>query len=175
MRTLVNVLIIDNLGSKIPRKLGELGYNSQRIKTMKLNQLQHLQRRIAPDAPQINLRKIPTSLFQHSEMKKYDLVLINPWRFEGDKLPILILVRTTGNLSRKEERSLMKQPQNQQRIEEAKQHLKNLQEQIDPIQVELALIEGDDFGSENQQEVEHYQHLLKSKKQLVEKCARKNR
>ena len=55
-------------------------------------------------------------------------------------------MRTTGNLSRKEERSLAKQPQNQQRIEEAMQHLKNLQEQIDPIQVELDLIEADDFG-----------------------------
>ena len=31
MRILVNVLIIDNLGSRILRKLGELGYNSQRI------------------------------------------------------------------------------------------------------------------------------------------------
>jgi len=106
-------------------------------------------------------------------MKKYDLVLINPWRFEGDKLPILILVRTTGNLSRKEEKSLAKQPQNLQRIEEAKQHLKDLQEQIDPIQVELDLIEADDFGNENQQEVEHYQHLLKSKKQLLEKIRQK--
>ena len=53
--------------------------------------------------------------------------LINPWEFEGEKLPILILVRTTGNLSRKDERSLAEQPQNQQCIEEAKQHLKNLQ------------------------------------------------
>jgi len=173
MRTLVNVLIIDNLGSKLPRKLGGLGYNSQRIKTMTLNQLQHLQRKIDPDAQQIDLRKVPTSLFQHPEMKKYDLVLINPWRFEGDKLPILILVRTTGNLSRKEEKSLAKQPQNLQRIEEAKQHLKDLQEQIDPIQVELDLIEADDFGNENQQEVEHYQHLLKSKKQLLEKIRQK--
>ena len=173
MRTLVNVLIIDNLGSKLPRKLGSLGYNSQRIKTMTLNQLQHLQRKIDPDAQQIDLRKVPTSLFQHPEMKKYDLVLINPWRFEGDKLPILILVRTTGNLSRKEEKSLAKQPQNLQRIEEAKQHLKDLQEQIDPIQVELDLIEADDFGNENQQEVEHYQHLLKSKKQLLEKIRQK--
>ncbi len=173
MRTLVNVLIIDNLGSKLPRKLGSLGYNSQRIKTMTLNQLQHLQRKIDPDAQQIDLRKVPTSLFQHPDMKKYDLVLINPWRFEGDKLPILILVRTTGNLSRKEEKSLAKQPQNLQRIEEAKQHLKDLQEQIDPIQVELDLIEADDFGNENQQEVEHYQHLLKSKKQLLEKIRQK--
>ncbi|MGA1152052.1 MAG: hypothetical protein ACO3YP_04520, partial [bacterium] len=156
-----------------PRKLGSLGYNSQRIKTMTLNQLQHLQRKIDPDAQQIDLRKVPTSLFQHPEMKKYDLVLINPWRFEGDKLPILILVRTTGNLSRKEEKSLAKQPQNLQRIEEAKQHLKDLQEQIDPIQVELDLIEADDFGNENQQEVEHYQHLLKSKKQLLEKIRQK--
>jgi tetratricopeptide (TPR) repeat protein len=173
MRTLVNVLIIDNLGSKLPRKLGGLGYNSQRIKTMTLNQLQHLQKKIDPDAQQIDLRKVPTSLFQHPEMKKYDLVLINPWRFEGDKLPILILVRTTGNLSRKEEKSLAKQPQNLQRIEEAKQHLKDLQEQIDPIQIELDLIEADDFGNENQQEVEHYQHLLKSKKQLLEKIRQK--
>ncbi len=173
MRTLVNVLIIDNLGTMLPNKLGGLGYNSQRIKTMTLNELQHLQSKIAPDAQQIDLRKIPTSLFQHPDMKKYDLVLINPWQFEGEKLPILILVRTTGNLNRKEERSLAKQPQNQQRIEEAKQHLKNLQEQIDPIQVELALIEADDFGSENQQEVEHYQHLLKSKKQLLEKMRQK--
>ncbi|MEC8436301.1 MAG: hypothetical protein VXZ27_10840, partial [SAR324 cluster bacterium] len=170
---LVNVLIIDNLGSKLPSKLGGLGYNSRRIKTMTLNELQHLQSKIAPDAQQIDLRKIPTSLFQHPDMKKYDLVLINPWQFEGEKLPILILVRTTGNLSRKEERSLAKQPQKQQRIEEAKQHLKNLQEQIDPIQVELALIEADDFGSENQQEVEHYQHLLRSKKQLLEKMRQK--
>ena len=173
MRTLVNVLIIDNLGSKLPSKLGGLGYNSQRIKTMTLNQLQHLQRKIDPDAQQIDLRKVPTSLFQHPDMKKYDLVLINPWRFEGDKLPILILVRTTGNLSRKEEKSLAKQPQNLQRIEEAKQHLKDLQEQIDPIQVELDLIEADDFSNENQQEVEHYQHLLKSKKQLLEKIRQK--
>ena len=82
-------------------------------------------------------------------MKKYDLVLINPWQFEGEKLPILILVRTTGNLSRKEVRSLVKKPQNQQHIEETKQHLKNLQEQIDPIQVKLDLIEADAFGSEN--------------------------
>ncbi|MBT6728586.1 MAG: hypothetical protein HOA75_17850 [Deltaproteobacteria bacterium] len=169
IRTLVNVLIIDNLGSKLPRKLGELGYNSRRIKTMTLNQLQHLQRKIDQDAQQIDLRKIPTSLFQHPDMKKYDLVLINPWQFEGDKLPILILVHTTRDLSRKEEKSLAKQPQNQQRIEEAKKHLKNLQEQIDPIQVELDLIEADDFSNENQQEVEHYQHLLKSKKQLLEK------
>ena len=173
VRKLVNLLIIDNLGSKLPSKLGGLGYNSQRIKTMTLNELQHLQSKIAPDAQQIDLRKIPTSLFQHPDMKKYDLVLITPWQFEGEKLPILILVRTTGNLSRKEERSLMKQPHNQQRIGEAKQHLKNLQEQIDPIQVELALIEADDFGSENQQEVEHYQHLLKSKKQLLEKMRQK--
>ncbi|MEC7221395.1 MAG: hypothetical protein VXW29_13425, partial [SAR324 cluster bacterium] len=144
-----------------------------RIKTMTLNQLQRLQNKIAPDAQQIDLRKIPTSLFQLPEMKKYDLVLINPWRFEGDRLPMLILVRTTGNLCRKEERSIAKQPQNQQRIEEAKQHVKNLREQIDPIQVELALIEGDDFGSENQQEMEHYQHLLKSKKQLLEKMRQK--
>ena len=171
MRTLVNVLIIDNLGSKLPRKLGGLGFNSQRIKTMTLNQLQHLQRKIDPDAQQIDLRKVPTSLFQHPEMKKYDLVLINPWRFEGEKLPILILVRTTGNLSRKEEKSLAKQPQNLQRIEEAKQRLKDLQEQIDPIQVELDLIEAE--GNENQQEVEHYQHLLKSKKQLLEKIHQK--
>ena len=92
MRTLVNVLIIDNLGSKLPSKLGGLGYNSQRIKTMTLNQLQQLQSKIAPDAQQIDLRKIPTSLFQLPEMKKYDFVLINPWRFEGDKLPIPILV-----------------------------------------------------------------------------------
>ena len=140
---------------------------------MTLNQLKRLQSKIAPDAQQIDLRKIPTSLFQHPDLKKYDLVLINPWQFEGEKLPILILVRTTGNLSRKEERSLSKKPQNQQRIEEAKQHLKNLQEQIDPIQVELDLIEADDFGSENQQEVEHYQHLLKSKKQLLEKMRQK--
>ena len=167
------MLIFDNLGSTLPDKLGRLGYNSQRIKTITLNELQHLQTKIAPDAQQIDLRKIPTSLFQHPDVKKYDLVLINPWQFEGEKLPILILVRTTGNLSRKEERSLAKQPQNQQRIEEAKQHLKNLQEQIDPIQVELALIEADDFGSENQQEVEHYQHLLKSKKQLLEKMRQK--
>ena len=171
MRTLLDVLIIDNLGSKLPRKLGGLGFNSQRIKTMTLNQLQHLQRKIDPDAQQIDLRKVPTSLFQHPEMKKYDLVLINPWRFEGEKLPILILVRTTGNLSRKEEKSLAKQPQNLQRIEEAKQRLKDLQEQIDPIQVELDLIEAE--GNENQQEVEHYQHLLKSKKQLLEKIHQK--
>ena len=78
------------------------------------------------------------------------------------------MVHTTRDLSRKEEKSLAKQPQNQQRIEEAKKHLKNLQEQIDPIQVELDLIEADDFSNENQQEVEHYQHLLKSKKQLLE-------
>ena len=173
MRTLVNVLIIDNLGSKLPRKLGGLGYNSQRIKTMTLNQLQHLQRKIDPDAQQIDLRKVPTSLFQHPDMKKYDLVLINPWRFEGDKLPILILVRTTGNLSRKEEKSLANQPQNLQRIEDAKKHLKDLQEQIDPIQVELDLIEADDFGNANQQEIEHYQQLLKSKKQLLEKIRQK--
>ena len=173
MRTLVNVLIIDNLGSQIPRKLGELGYNSQRTKTMTLNQLQHLQRSIAPDAQEINLRKIPTSLFQHSEIKKYDLVLINPWRFEGEKLPVLIFVRTTGNLSRKEEKSLAKQPQNLQRIEKAEKHLKNLQEQIDPIQVELDLIETDEFGNENQQELAHYQHLIKSKKQLLEKIRQK--
>ena len=83
-------------------------------------------------------------------MIKYDLVLINPWQFEEEKLPILIVVRTTGNLSRKEERSLAKQPQNQQRIEEAKQHLKNLQEQIDPIQIEKDLIEAHDFVSDNQ-------------------------
>ena len=140
---------------------------------MTLNQLQHLQGRIAQDAQQIDLRKIPTSLFQHPDMKKYDLALINPWRLKGDRLPILILERTTGNFSRKEVRSLAKQPQNQQRIEEAKPHLKNLQEQIDPIQVELALIEADDFGSENQQDVEHYQHLLKSKKQLLEKMRQK--
>ena len=140
---------------------------------MTLNQLKRLQSKIAPDAQQIDLRKIPTSLFQHPDLKKYDLVLINPWQFEGEKLPILILVRTTGNLSRKEEKSLAKQPQNQQRIEEAKRHLKNLQEQIDPIQVELDIIEADDFGSENQQEVEHYQHLLKSKKQLLEKMRQK--
>jgi hypothetical protein len=173
MRTLVNVLIIDNLGSKLPRKLGGVGYNSQRIKTMTLNQLQHLQRKIDPDAQQIDLRKVPTSLFQHPDMKKYDLVLINPWRFEGDKLPILILVRTTGNLSRKEEKSLANQPQNLQRIEDAKKHLKDLQEQIDPIQVELDLIEADDFGNANQQEIEHYQQLLKSKKQLLEKIRQK--
>ena len=173
MRTLVNVLIIDNLGSKLLRKLGGLGYNSQRIKTMTLNQLQHLQRKIDPDAQQIDLRKVPTSLFQHPDMKKYDLVLINPWRFEGDKLPILILVRTTGNLSRKEEKSLANQPQNLQRIEDAKKHLKDLQEQIDPIQVELDLIEADDFGNANQQEIEHYQQLLKSKKQLLEKIRQK--
>ena len=173
MRTLVNVLIINNLGCKLPSKLGRLGYNSQSIKTMTLNQLQRLQSKIAPDAQQIDLRKIPTSLFQHPDKKKYDLVLINRWEFEGEKLPILILVRTTGNLSRKEERSLAKQPQNQQRIEEAKQHLKNLQEQIDPIQVELDLIEADDFGSENQQEVVHYRHLLGSKKQLLEKMRKK--
>ena len=117
MRTLLNVLIIDNLGSKLPSKLGGLGYNSQRIKTMTLNQLQHSQNKIAPDAQQIDLRKIPTSLFQYPDMKKHDLVLINPWQFEGEKLPILILVRTTGNLSRKEERSLAKQPKNQQGIE----------------------------------------------------------
>lgn len=173
MRTLVNVLIIDNLGSKLPRKLGGLGYNSQRIKTMTLNQLQHLQRKIDPDAQQIDLRKVPTSLFQHPDMKKHDLVLINPWRFEGDKLPILILVRTTGNLSRKEEKSLANQPQNLQRIEDAKKHLKDLQEQIDPIQIELDLIEADDFGNANQQEIEHYQQLLKSKKQLLEKIRQK--
>ena len=173
IRTLVNVLIIDNLGSTLPNNLGRIGFNSQLIKTMTLNQLQQLQSKIAPDAQQIDLRKIPTSLFQLPEMKKYDLVLINPWRFEGDKLPMLILVRTTGNLCRKEERSLAKQPQNQQRIEEAKQYLKNLQEQIDPIQIELDLIEADDFVSENQQEVEHYQHLLKFKKQLLEKMRQK--
>ena len=31
MRTLVNVLIIDNLRSTLPNKLGGLGYNGQRI------------------------------------------------------------------------------------------------------------------------------------------------
>ena len=168
MRTLVNVLIIDNLGSKLSSKLGGLGYNSQRIKTMTLNQLQRLQSKIAPDAQQIDLRKIPTSLFQHPDLKKYDLVLINPWQFEGEKLPILILVRTTGNLSRKEERSLAKQPQNQQRIEEAKKHLKNLQEQIDPIQVELDLIEADDFGERINKKWSIIS-IFKSKKQLLEK------
>ena len=169
MRTLVNVLIIDNLGSTLPNNLGRIGFNSQLIKTMTLNQLQQLQSKIAPDAQQIDLRKIPTSLFPYPDMKKYDLVLINTWQSEGEKLPILILVRTTGNLSRKEKKSLMKQPQNQQRIEEAKQHLKNLQEQIDPIQVELDLIEADYFGRKNEQEMKHYQHLLKSKMQLLKK------
>ena len=82
-------------------------------------------------------------VFSNPDMKKYDLVLINTWQFEGEKLPILILVRTTGNLSRKEERSLTKNPRISS-IEEAKQHLKNLQKQIDPIQVELDLIEAED-------------------------------
>ena len=78
-----------------------------------------------PSVQQIDLRKIQTSLFQHPEMKKYDLVLINPWRFEVGKLPILIFVRTTKNLSRKEEKSLAKPLQNQQRVEEAKKRLKD--------------------------------------------------
>ena len=169
----MNGLIIDNLGIKLPRKLGGLCYSRQRIKTKTINQLQHLQRKIDPDSQQINLRKIQTSLFQHPEMKKYDLVLINPWHFEGDKLLILILVSTTENLSRKEEKSLTKQPHNQQRIEEAKKPLKDLQEQIDPIQVELDLIETNDFGNENQKEIEHYQNLLKSKKYLLENILQK--
>ena len=100
-------------------------------------------------------------------------MLINPWHFEGDKLLILILVSTTENLSRKEEKSLTKQPHNQQRIEEAKKPLKDLQEQIDPIQVELDLIETNDFGNENQKEIEHYQNLLKSKKYLLENILQK--
>ena len=173
MRTLVNVLIVDNLGSRLPRRLEDLGYNSQRIKTMKINQLQHLQKKMDPSVQQIDLRKIQTSLFQHPEMKKYDLVLINPWRFEGGKLPILILVRTTKNLSRKEEKSLAKPPQNQQRVEEAKKRLKDLQEQTDKLQVELDLIETDDFSNQNQQEINHYQHLLKSKKHLLENIRQK--
>ena len=53
---------------------------------MTLNQLQRLQSKIAPDAQQIDLRKTSTSLFQHPDLKKYDLVLINPWQFEGEKL-----------------------------------------------------------------------------------------
>ena len=173
MRTLVNVLIVDNLGSRLPRRLEDLGYNSQRIKTMKINQLQHLQKKMDPSVQQIDLRKIQTSLFQHPEMKKYDLVLINPWRFEGGKLPILILVRTTKNLSRKEEKSLAKPPQNQQRVEEAKKRLKDLQEQTDKLQVELDLIETDDFSNQIQQEINHYQHLLKSKKHLLENIRQK--
>ena len=107
-------------------------------------------------------------------MKKYDLVLINPWRFEGGKLPILILVRTTKNLSRKEEKSLAKPPQNQQRVEEAKKRLKDLQEQTDKLQVELDLIETDDFSNQNQHEISYYQHLLKSKKIYLKIFARKN-
>ena len=65
------------------------------------------------------------------------------------------MVRTTENLSRREEKLLTKHPHNQQRIEEAKKPLKDLQEQIDPIQVELNLIETNDFGNENQQEIEY--------------------
>ena len=83
------------------------------------------------------------------------------------------MVSTTENLSRKEEKSLTKQPHNQQRIEEAKKPLKDLQEQIDPIQVELDLIETNAFGNENQKEIEHYQNLLKSKKYLLENILQK--
>ena len=50
MRILVNVLIIDNPGSKLSSKLGGLGYNGQRIKTMTLNQPQQFRGKVDPDA-----------------------------------------------------------------------------------------------------------------------------
>ena len=93
MQTLVNVLTVDNLSSKLQSRLRYLGYTRQRIKTMNIIQLQYLQRKMDPNVQQIDLRKIKTSLFKHTGMNKYDLLLINPSRFEGFKLPILILVR----------------------------------------------------------------------------------
>ena len=63
----------------------------------------------------------------------------------------ILIKNRTIKVSKKEEKSLTKQPHNQQCIEEAKKPLKDLQEQIDPIQVELDLIEANDFGNENQQ------------------------
>ena len=93
MQTLVNVLTVDNLSSKLQSRLRCLGYTRQHIKTMNIIQLQYLQRKMDPNVQQIDLRKIKTSLFKHTGMNKYDLLLINPSRFEGFKLPILILVR----------------------------------------------------------------------------------
>ena len=93
MQTLVNVLTVDNLSSKLQSRLRYLGYTRQRIKTINIIQLQYLQRKMDPNVQQIDLRKIKTSLFKHTGMNKYDLLLINPSRFEGFKLPILILVR----------------------------------------------------------------------------------
>lgn len=175
MRTLVKVVVIDNLGSSLSDQLASYGYSSNRIQHLSIFQFLQILRKQQPDLQEIDLRQLPPGLFQHPKFQSADLILINPWRFENGKLPLLLLARTSGNLSRREEKALSNHFENQQRLEELKRLRAQRQAQLKALEHQIQLIETENLIEEDDDEAQHYRDLLAERKELVQQLEQDRR
>lgn len=166
VRTLVKVLVIDGMGGLVPENLQARGYRSPRISTMSLFQLRQLWQKQQPEIAEIDVHALSPAVFQQPEFEKFDLILVNPWKFKDDGLPVAVFARTSGNLSRKEEQQASQHFENQRKLEELKGRRQRHETQLNAVVQQLQLIENTG-RTQSRGDEQHYRQLLGDRKKLT--------
>ncbi len=171
MKTLMKVLIIDDLQQLTVEGLIPMGFNRKNLFTMSTYELQlkynaFLGQHIK-DQPLEHLT-IRDFLIQSPELEQYDIVVLNFWRFQDEKLPVQVRIKKKTIYGKKEQKQLEKDPQ--QLAEERKK----LEDQHQAFQQDLKELEAQIRDAEATGDLpeQHYQALVKKRKRLVKRLGK---
>lgn len=109
MKRFSKVLIIDDLGDNTIEQLVPLGFRRGNLSTMGMNVFQQIHK----DFKTKFQKEYPNEPITHETLFSkcdafdgYEVIFFNPWRLEKEKLPVLICIKRTIQLSSREQKNL---------------------------------------------------------------------
>lgn len=168
MKSLVRILIVDDLQDYTVNGLIPHGFNRKYLSTMSSYELQSQYNAFLAeninDYPLEHLT-IKDFLIKSAEMEPYDIIIINFWRFKDERVPVWIRIKKKPIVSKKEQRQLETAPQVlTEEINRLNKKHNELKQQLEEAEQELHEYEINQDIPE-----ERYQASLKKRKRLVKR------
>ena len=169
MKGLWKILIVDGLEAATVQELGAYGYDPSSIKTLAPAELQKLRVQHQASVPPERREKLRPMdfLLEVPELVEYDLICINHWKAEEERMPVLLTTNRKLALSREEEERLNQSERFLQRVAEKKERLEKLNQQIEELGRQLSSMETVSHTEVDRSHENQYQRLQQIRRRML--------
>jgi hypothetical protein len=165
MKSLMNVLVVDDLEERTVRGLVALGYRKKYIRTMFVDEMSAMYKEFKAEADKAEKPSNLLHFFQrHPRFRDFDIILLNQWRGDATQFSVKIGIRKQRMVSKKDEEYLAMLQRREAKKEELTAKRAEAQAKVERFASELQAAENRPVAELTDADERRYQRIVKNYK-----------